>query len=184
VDKYDVAGDKDDSPPAAAASGGEGKRIQAPAPLPPPPPSSVPGPPSRRSIPKTRKTMTIYDNYRSMRPPASSWDSKTRYEAIGKAKGADHDDVYVISTLVHHVSIVRFRITDRLLDVLAGGADHGIQDWRGLEVWRSPWYDLFVARDRIAALRVLWAVMGYLMRQVEVEKDDTDGKKDVDMANT
>ncbi|KAH8174857.1 hypothetical protein LIA77_06276 [Sarocladium implicatum] len=125
-------------------------------------------------VKKARKTMSIYDNYRMVRPPASTWDKKARYEAIGRQKGADYDDVFVVSSLFHHVSIMRVRVPQRLLDVLDGESEQGNgqqRSWGKVPAWRSPWFDLFSVEDRTEAMRVLWAVMTWQMRKVDDDQD-------------
>lgn len=81
IDKYAVQGDKDTRP-----SGCDGMPMPVPK--------------------KPRKNMSIYGNYRMVRPPSSSWDRKAKYEAVGKVREADHDDIYVVSSLFHHVSML------------------------------------------------------------------------------
>lgn len=139
----------------------------------------------------------MYDNYRMVRPPAANWDSKTRYQAIGRVRGVDYDDIFVISTLFHHISIVRVRVPDRLLAVLDGEPDDydgdsgsssstgsgscggagggGGRSWGKLQVWRSPWFDFFKVEDRLKALQIMWCMMSFLMR--EVPKDGGDESK-------
>ncbi|CAM1503787.1 Fc.00g013780.m01.CDS01 [Cosmosporella sp. VM-42] len=116
---------------------------------------------------KPRKNMSIYDNYRMIRPPASTWDRKAYYAAIGKPKGTDYDDIFVISSLFHHISILRVRVPNRLLEVLQGSRDQDLtkRSWGKVEAWRSPWYDLFEAEQRVTALKLLWGVMAYQMRK-------------------
>lgn len=113
---------------------------------------------------KPRKTIAAYDNYRMVRPPSFSWDRKSKYEAIGRVPGADFDDVFVISSLFHHVSVLRVRVPRRMLEVLEG-------DGRGntgeLVLWRSRWYDFFNTEERIAAMELLWGVFAYQMRAGE-----------------
>jgi hypothetical protein len=131
-------------------------------------PSSSPASPDTPSSPpvkKPRKTMTMYDNYRMVRPPSLNWDKKTRYEAIGRAAGADFDDVFIISSLFHHVSVLRLRVPSRLLDVFEGSEDNGDIPWGTLELWRSKWFDFFVAEERIEAIKLLWSVFAYQMRR-------------------
>jgi hypothetical protein len=124
-------------------------------------------------VKKARKNMSIYDNYRMVRLPASSWDRKANYEAIGKQKGADYDDIFVVSSLFHHVSVLRVRVPQRLLDVLDGApeADPTKRSWGKVKAWRSPWYDLFDTNHRLEALQLIWAMMGYQMRK---EANDSD----------
>lgn len=124
-------------------------------------------------VKKARKTMSIYDNYRMVRPPASTWDKKARYEAIGRQRGAGYDDIFVISALFHHVSIMRVRVPQRLLDVLDGDAELDLQkrSWGKVPAWRSRWFDLFSVEDRTEAMKMLWAVMAWQMRKMSDDQD-------------
>jgi hypothetical protein len=128
----------------------------------------MPGPSPMRS--KPRKKMSLYDNYRNVRPPSSTWDRKTKYLAIGKPPSAEFDDVFLLSCLNHHVSIVRMRVPTRLLDELEG-AEQDVTE--RCTMWRTRWYDLFVIEERIEAVNGIWGMMAYLMRKVgEGEKRD------------
>lgn len=125
------------------------------------------------------KGLAIYDNYRMIRPPAMHWDPKTNYTAIGRQRGVNYDDVFVISSLFHHVSLLRVRVPDTLLAVLAGEVpDPGLQARGGVGVWRTRWFDLFVGQDRVDAMKALWGVMAYAMRK-EVDPEDK-GQEDED----
>lgn len=141
IAKDDISGDKDASP--AEPEDGQ-----------------MPGPK------RPRKNLAMYDNYRMVRPPASTWDRKLRYEAIGKQHEKDHDDIFVVSSLFHHVSIMRVRVPVRLLEVLDGAPepDATQRSWGNVTAWRSPWYDLFDTSQRIAAMEAMWSVMAYQMR--------------------
>ncbi|KAK0611135.1 hypothetical protein B0T14DRAFT_500295 [Immersiella caudata] len=146
-----------------------------------PPPTPTPRPFSRPSLllgsskgPKRLKksgNLPMYDSYRMVRPPAAAWDRKTRYSAIGRAKGVDYDDIFMVSSLFHHVSILRVRVPDRLLAVLDGADDAatGGKSWGRLEARRSKWYDLFLAEERLEAMRLVWSMMAYLMREADGE---------------
>ncbi|CAK7198691.1 hypothetical protein SEUCBS139899_001355 [Sporothrix eucalyptigena] len=126
--------------------------------------------PVRGGTKKPRKGLAIYDNYRMVRPPSSSWDKKTRYMALGMTAGADYDDIFVVSALFHHMSIVRVRVPTRLLQALDGeeGASTA-EDWAGLDVVRSPWYDFFKVEDRLKAMQLSWAMMAFLMREQDTD---------------
>ncbi|KAI2634470.1 hypothetical protein GGS21DRAFT_517940 [Xylaria nigripes] len=134
--------------------------------------------PTSRDIPvrgapankKMRRTLNIYDRYRMVRLPSSNWDKKVRYEAIGKVKGADYDDVFVVSSLFHHLSILRVRVPDRLLQVLDGAPEDEDEEglsWGKLEIWRSKWFDLFLTQDRLEAMRLMWGMMAWSMRKTD-----------------
>ena len=115
---------------------------------------------------RARKGLAIYDAYRMVRPPSFNWDPKTRYLHIGRQRGVDYDDVFVISSLFHHMSVLRVRVPDRLLQVLAGAPDQKGRDWGRLEVWRTAWFDFYVPEHRAEALKVVWGVMAYAMREI------------------
>ena len=183
-------------PGSVGAAGGA--RPTLPVPLPPLPiPMRGSGAGAQPPATKRRKTPSIYDHYRAVRPPASNWDRKARYEAVGRVRvnggvggegGADVcDDVFLFSCLFHHFSVVRVRVPDRLIDVLDGDVDVGAsaeevggeeeakgrragRSWGRLEVSRSRWFDLFLVEDRLEAMRLLWGVMAWLMRRQEQQQ--------------
>ncbi|KAK4156444.1 hypothetical protein C8A00DRAFT_41122 [Chaetomidium leptoderma] len=196
-------GDKDAPPPEKAPSSSSSSspsRGSDPVSIPQrsfssrPSAGSIPFPTGSNSIPTTSSSSgsskgakrlkksgnhPMYDNYRMVRPPAATWDKKTRYEAIGRARGAGYDDVFVISALMHHVSIVRVRVPDRLLAVLGGEKDDGGGDgrsWDKLEVLRSPWFDFFKVDERVRAMQLVWSMMAYMMREQAKEHDGGDVK--------
>ncbi|KAI0467304.1 hypothetical protein F4859DRAFT_494936 [Xylaria cf. heliscus] len=176
-----IVGDKDAFDAEATGSGG----ATADAPSPPIDKPAVQEPAYPRGIPvrgaplnkRPRKTLSVYDRYRMVRLPSSNWDKKTRYEAIGRIKGAGFDDVFVVSSLFHHLSVLRVRVPDRLLKVMDGAEEEeaGRCSWDKLEVWRSTWFDLFVPEHRLEAMRLLWGMMAWSMRKMdegdEVMKD-------------
>ena len=137
----------------------------------------LPGPsPSKK--PKKGNTMQIYDNYRKMLPPSSTWDRKARYCAIGKDSRLDEfDDIFLVSSLNHHVSIVRTRVPTKLLDTLDGKATEG--GWERMVMWRSKWYDLYLKDERIQAMRLVWGMMAWLMRKID-DPPSAEGKAPVD----
>ncbi len=117
---------------------------------------------------KSRKKTGLYDNYRMVRPPSSTWDRKTKYMAIGKPRGADYDDVFLLSCLNHHVSVVRVRVPVSLLDELEGERVLPAGEEREKCVmWRSRWFDMFLVTDRVEAMTCIWGMMAYAMRKVD-----------------
>ncbi|KAI0517744.1 hypothetical protein F5B22DRAFT_635635 [Xylaria bambusicola] len=139
---------------------------------------------------KPRKTLSVYDRYRMVRLPSSNWDKKARYEAIGKIRGSGYDDVFVVSSLFHHLSVLRVRVPERLLHILDGTSEDTIEEdteregdqgeddkreghsWGKLEIWRSHWFDLFIVEQRLEAMRLLWGMMAWSMRQTDHENDE------------
>lgn len=122
--------------------------------------------PSPAKKPKKSATMMIYDSYRMVRPPSSTWDRKAKYEAIGKVPGADFDDVFLVSCLFHHVSVLRARVRRSFMAEMENGVGAKV-DRENCVIWRSKWYDLFLVEDRLAAMNLVWGMMAYLMRASE-----------------
>lgn len=120
--------------------------------------------------------LQIYENYRKMLPPSSTWDRKARYCTIGKVTGAAYDDIFLVSALNHHVSIVRVRVPEGLLEVLDGGEPG--EGWERVTMWRSKWFDLFLTPERIEGMELVWGMMAWLMRSEpapEKEPEVADG---------
>lgn len=135
--------------------------------------NNSPAPPPKRP----RTGLPIYDAYRMVRPPSLQWDPNTRHEAIGRQRGVDYDDVFVISSLFHHVAILRVRVPDRLLDILDGAPEKkGAAQRERLEVWRTQWFDFFRAQDRVEAMKAIWAMMAYAMRETGGKENEGEQK--------
>lgn len=198
-----LVGDKDVPPPAAEAAAPAPAPVEKPArvslsarlasrasPFGPLPSTRLPerekdsssGPAKGVKRLKKSGNMAMYDNYRMVRPPSLTWDKKAKYASIGRAAGADYDDIFVVSALYHHISIVRVRVPDQLMAVLEGCAErefeNGKRSWGKLEVRRSKWFDLFKPDDRVEAMKLVWCMMNWLMRAVpkkdEEKKDEAD----------
>jgi hypothetical protein len=76
--------------------------------------------------------------------------------------------VYVLSSMYYHVSILKLRVHGAYLDFVAtGNFPETIpedKDWCHPVLQRSKWFDLFNMNDRIEAFRCLWGIMCYLTR--------------------
>ena len=46
------------------------------------------------------------------------------------------------------------------------------QPWYLLEIKRSKWFDLLVAQDRVEAMRGIWAILGWQMRNMTEGEDE------------
>jgi hypothetical protein len=141
----------------------------------------ISGPPERSRRGKRVKdgNMQIYENYRKMLPPSATWDRRTRYMTIGKpVPSQGYDDIFLVSALNHHVSILRVRVPEALLQVLDGGDN----EWERVVMWRSKWYDLFLADDRVEAMQIIWGMMAFQMRTIDVPATESraDGVEKMD----
>jgi hypothetical protein len=73
-----------------------------------------------------------------------------------------------VSSLNHHVSLLRLRVHDAYMDFLETGkmpAPESVPaDWSAPVLHRTRWYDLIDPRDRAEVLRGLWGMVGFLSR--------------------
>jgi hypothetical protein len=109
-------------------------------------------------------------------PSMAAWDKKTVWTRIGTPSSSFWDSVYLVSSLNHHISIVNVQVSKaylhflekgNLVEELVVGAGLG---WDQLKVSRSKWYDLFDVQDRLEAMRGIWGVFAYLMRDLSGDK--------------
>lgn len=141
-------------------------------------PSSASGPPSAKSSskrPKKDGQMAAYDLYRKLLPPSPTWDRKARYLSIGSVPGASYDDIFLVSALNHHISVVRARVPKALLAELEGENAAAAEAWDKVQMWRSKWFDLFLVEERLLAMDLVWGMMGWLMRKIQVPAQSTEG---------
>ncbi|MCJ1285709.1 hypothetical protein MMC26_005050 [Xylographa opegraphella] len=101
---------------------------------------------------------------KSTMPPSSRWDSRIKYMRVGKDVESVFDNIYLISSVNHHLCIVRLLIHPDYMSYLANGGDPLGQPWFKLQMERSRWYDLLSAEDRVEAMRGIWGVLTWLMR--------------------
>jgi hypothetical protein len=129
---------------------------------------------------KTRtRRESAAEAYKRLEPGRPIWDSKVEYRRIGKRKrggdeadGADEpdDDVWLVSAINHHVSLVRMSVGKGYLSWMETGTlTEGIGRIRGPEVLQTRWFDLFSPADRIELMRGIWGVFSWQMRDVSGE---------------
>jgi hypothetical protein len=119
------------------------------------------------------------DRWKLVQPGSSLWDDQRIYMRIGKeqppfgaASTESFDNIFLVSSMNHHISILRMRVSDRYLDWLQNGSDsvmsresiptHGHAGV--LQLWRTKWYDLFDPQERVEAQKGLFQVIAWLMR--------------------
>jgi hypothetical protein len=122
---------------------------------------------------RERRRPNPVEHWKALRPGSSVWDPRTVYEAIGKDPDAEWDEVFMISSLNHHISVLKLRVHPLYAQfLLEGKLPDKIEAacaWASPVLNRTRWYDLFNVHDRVEAMRGLWGVMGYLMRSREKE---------------
>jgi hypothetical protein len=77
--------------------------------------------------------------------------------------------IFMVSSLNHHISILKLTIHEAYVDSLTSGTPPknlpSIRDWGRPRLQRTEWFDLFDTEQRIAAFQGLWGVMSYLNRE-------------------
>ncbi|KAL9098834.1 MAG: hypothetical protein Q9163_005577 [Psora crenata] len=122
---------------------------------------------------KRSKKMNKAELWKTVRPPAPTWEGGITYKRVGCVAGSEYDDIYLLSSVNHHICIIHLRVHDRYIEDLQKSQTQGShsnaaqQPWHKLEMKRSRWFDLLTANDRMQAMRGVWAVMSWLMRNME-----------------
>ncbi|KAF2195208.1 hypothetical protein K469DRAFT_722485 [Zopfia rhizophila CBS 207.26] len=124
-----------------------------------------------RLVSKDRRRPSPAEIWKVLKPGNPLWDPKIVYEAIGKDRSVEWDEVFMVSSLNHHISIVKLRVHLLYMQYLTDGilpenmpSDYS---WSSPSLQRTRWYDLFNVDDRTEAMRGMWGVMAYLMRSQE-----------------
>ncbi|KAK7515990.1 uncharacterized protein IWZ02DRAFT_458080 [Phyllosticta citriasiana] len=135
---------------------------------------------SRRAAAKKK---TAAEAWADLKPGVGYWDPKVEYEAIGKDKSSEWDDVFSFSSLNHHVALLHLHVHPAYLDFLQTGelpspppADPA---WCRPVLRRSRWYDFFSVDDRVELFCGLWGLFGWLARTQPQDGDGDVEMKDV-----
>ncbi|RHZ72030.1 hypothetical protein CDV55_102227 [Aspergillus turcosus] len=125
---------------------------------------------SRRA--SSGRKLSNAEKWKIVQPGPSLWDRRMRYIQIGKDKDSPFDDIYMLSSINHHVAILHLRIHRRYLDLLTTGesdfppeSDTLDQPWQVLKLRRTKWYDLFDAQERLEVFQGVWTMFHYLLRK-------------------
>ncbi|KAF1963400.1 hypothetical protein CC80DRAFT_530282 [Byssothecium circinans] len=128
---------------------------------------------------KERRRPTPAEVWKAIRPGNPLWDPKVVYEAIGKDRSVEWDDVFMVSSLNHHISVLKLRVHPLYIRYITDGTlpegTPSDPNWCSPQLHRTRWFDLFDVEDRKEAMRGIWGIMSYLLRGQE--------KPDVTMAD-
>ncbi|KAK5678812.1 hypothetical protein LTS10_008467 [Elasticomyces elasticus] len=114
-------------------------------------------------VEKKPKIMARALPWKELRCGRGWWDPKIDYGAIGKDRTSSTDVVFMVSSLNHHISIVKLTVHDTYTDSLVAGTSLEYRPKPTLQ--RSQWFDLFDQQQRVEAVRGIWGVMAYLTRE-------------------
>ncbi|OJD29055.1 system protein b [Diplodia corticola] len=134
-----------------------------------------------RSSRRPARKKTAAEVWAELKPGAGYWDPKVEYEAIGKDRSSEWDDVFTVSSVNTHIALLHLRVHPAYISWIETGelpsplpAD---ENWCRPVLRRTRWYDLFHTEDRIEATRGLWMLFGWLARPQE-EPEKTNGVKE------
>ncbi|KAF2102313.1 hypothetical protein NA57DRAFT_73743 [Rhizodiscina lignyota] len=112
--------------------------------------------------------------WKVLKPGVGYWDPKVVYEPIGRMKGSEYDEVFLVSALNHHISISKLRVHQQYLDAITAGewpdSELTESEENMLHISRSRWFDLFLSEDRAEAISALWGLSTWLCRMEEDEE--------------
>jgi hypothetical protein len=133
---------------------------------------------------KERRRPTPAEKWKVLKPGNPLWDPKIVYEAIGKDRSTELDDVsyllpsyhsrltmaqiFMVSSLNHHISVLKLHVHPSYIKYLTDGTlpedTPSDPDWCSPKLQRTRWFDLFDVEDRKEAMRGIWGIMGYLSK--------------------
>ncbi|KAK6539590.1 hypothetical protein TWF694_009799 [Orbilia ellipsospora] len=96
---------------------------------------------------------------------------KVVYKAIGKDKDIGGDDLFLISSVHHHIALSHVFITDAFTKFIRTGELPPKEyidlnpDWCCCRIGRTKWYSLLDAEGRVEALRAVMALFNWLKRE-------------------
>ncbi|PLN77129.1 hypothetical protein BDW42DRAFT_8464 [Aspergillus taichungensis] len=121
---------------------------------------------------RTARKLSNAERWKVVQPGPSLWDRRMRYIQIGKDPASPFDDIYMLSSINHHVAILHLRVHRRYLEILTSGesnfppeSDTPDQPWYALKLRRTKWHDLFNAQERVEALHGIWTIFHQLLRR-------------------
>ncbi|KAF2477803.1 uncharacterized protein BDR25DRAFT_250046 [Lindgomyces ingoldianus] len=125
---------------------------------------------------KDRRRPSPADTWKALKPGNPLWDPKIVYEAIGRDPSDECDEVFMVSSLNHHISVLKLRVHPQYISYLTYGIlpEQAPSDpnWSSPLLQRTRWYDLFNVQERMEAMRGIWGIMAYLMRAQDQGKED------------
>jgi len=119
-------------------------------------------------VPPFRKKW--YQDWQKLRPNTPMWDDKIIYSHFGKDNNSEFDDIFMVTSVNHHVALLRMRVHPDYIAWIDSGKEvpneessHGLKK-NILYVQRSCWYDMFDVQARKEFLTALWGVMSWINR--------------------
>ncbi|KAF3921971.1 hypothetical protein ABW20_dc0103648 [Dactylellina cionopaga] len=96
---------------------------------------------------------------------------KVRFESVGKQSGVGGDDLFLISSVHHHLAISHVFLADAYIKFIRTGQlppdEYRAKNpqWCSCRIGRTKWYSLIDGDGRIDALRAVLALLTWLKRK-------------------
>ncbi|KAI9666589.1 MAG: hypothetical protein M1821_004525 [Bathelium mastoideum] len=117
--------------------------------------------------------------WKVVRPGLGHWDQKVDFKAIGREPGSVWDHVFLVSSMNHHISILKLRVHAAYIAYITHGEwpdpAPNEEDWDKPLLQRSSWYDLFNMEQRAEAMRGIWGALTYQTRALGIPEVDMKG---------
>lgn len=121
-------------------------------------------------VPPFRKKW--YQDWQRLKPNTPLWDDKIIYKHVGKEPDSGFDDIYMVTSVNHHIALIHMRVSAEYMEWIETGqkvADNEAADPNMknnvLYVERSTWHDMFDVAARSTFLVALWRLMCWLNRE-------------------
>lgn len=110
-----------------------------------------------------------YQEWQKLRPNTPTWDDKIVYKHIGKGKDTEFDELYMLSSVNHHLALVKMKVHPEYLEWLESGHKVIAEEVDGFRrdvvyVERGKWFDMFDVQARKELLSALWQLFSWLNR--------------------
>lgn len=126
---------------------------------------------------KVRRRASPAEVWKVLKSSNPLWDPKVVYEAIGKNESTAWDEVFMVSSLNHHISLLKLRVHPAYVQYLTEGKlpenPPSDPDWHSPKLHKTRWFDLFDVDDRTEAMRGVWGIISYLMRAKDSHQEDS-----------
>ena len=119
----------------------------------------------------TREVAAMLSVAQQRAKPEGTTERKIRVKAIGHVQGSYWDDIFLITTLHHHVSVSHLRVSQPYLRFLRTGKlpnkEHPFikeGGWEKLHLRKTRYWSMMVPAERVEAARAVVTVLKWLTR--------------------
>ena len=139
----------------------------------------------------SNRTLTVFqrtDYVAVGKEPLSQYDEVNYpYTLVPKPQWLTRNQVFMVSSINHHISILKLTVHTAYVDYLITGDFPeplpNTADWCRPRLQRSQWYDFYSKEQRVEAFRSLWGVLSYLNHEISSGESGEQLSSDISMSN-